>query len=96
MKSHCMHQLFQIVSVGKHCDRRTQYSLCGFPFLVSKMEESSTKRKRSSNEGYLGVLPKKNPNPEPKENKLIFRVFLLNGLNLTLQLEDAVETYVGH
>ena len=86
-----MHQLFQILSVGKHCDRRTQYSLCGFPFLVSKMEEYSTKRKRSSNKGYLGVLPKKKPKPEPRENKLMFRVLLLNGLNLTLQLEDVVE-----
>ena len=55
------------------------------------MEESSTKRKRSSNEGYLGVLPKKKPKPEPKENKSMFKVFLLNGLNLNLQSEDAVE-----
>ena len=60
-------------------------------FLVSKMAESSTRRKISSNEGYLGVLPKKKPKPEPKENKFMFRVFLHNGLNLTLQLEDVVE-----
>jgi len=91
MKSCCMHQFFQILSVGKPCNRRTQYSLCGLPFLVSKMEESSTMRKRSSNEGYLGVLPKKKPKPEPEENKFMFKVLLLNGLNLTLQLEDAVE-----
>ena len=55
------------------------------------MEESSTRRKRSSNEGYLGVLPKKKPKLEPKEKKFIFKVLLLNGLNLTLQLEDVVE-----
>ena len=29
--------------------------------------------------------------PEPEEKKFMFRVLLLNGLNLTLQLEDAVE-----
>ena len=55
------------------------------------MEKSSTRRKRSSNEGYLGVLPKKKPKPEPEENKFMSRVFLHNGLNLTLQLEDAIE-----
>ena len=55
------------------------------------MAESSTRRKRSSNEGYLGLLPKKKPNLKPEENKFMFRVLLLNGLNLTLQLEDAVE-----
>jgi len=55
------------------------------------MEESSTMRKRSSNEGYLGVLPKKKPKPEPEENKFMFRVLLHNGLNLTLQLEDVIE-----
>ena len=60
-------------------------------FLVSKMADSSTGRKRSSNEGYLGVLPKKKPKPEPEENKFMFMFFLLNGLNLTLQLEDVVE-----
>ena len=86
-----MHQFLKILSVGKRCDRRTKYSLCGFPFLVSKMEEYSTRRKISSNEGYLAVLPKKKPKPEPKENKFMFRVLLLNGLNLTLQLEDAIE-----
>ena len=91
MKSCCMHQFFQIVSVGKHCDRRTQYSLCGLSFLVSKMAGSSTRRKRSSNEGYLGVLSKKKPKPKPEENKFMFKVLLLNGLNLNLQLEDAVE-----
>ena len=58
---------------------------------MSKMEESSTKRKRSSNEGYLGVFPKKKPKPEPEEKKFMFQVLLLNGLNLTLQLEDVVE-----
>ena len=58
---------------------------------MSKMEEYSTRRKRSSNEGYLKVLPKKKPNPKPKENKFMFMVFLLNGFNLTLQLEDVVE-----
>ena len=73
------------------CNRRTHYSLCGFPFIVSKKEESFTRRKRSSNEDYLGVLPKKKPKPKPEENKLMFRVLLLNGLNLTLQLEDVVE-----
>ena len=52
------------------------------------MEESSTRRKRSSNEGYLGVLPKKKPKPKPEENKFMFRVLLPNGLNLTLMLED--------
>ena len=86
-----MHQFLQILSVGKRCDRRTQYSLYGLSFLVSKMAESSTRRKRSSNEGYLGVLPKKKPKPKPKENKFMFRVLLLNGVNLTLQLEDVVE-----
>ena len=55
------------------------------------MAESSTRRKRSSNEGYLGVLPKKKLKPEPEENKFMFRVFLVNGLNLTLQLEDVVK-----
>ena len=58
---------------------------------MSKMEEYSTKRKRSSNEGYLGVLPKKKHKPELEENKFMFRVLLHNGLNLTLHLEDAVE-----
>ena len=86
-----MHQFLQILSVGKRCDRRTQYSLHGLPFLVSKMAESYTMRKRSSNEGYLRVFPKKKPKPELEENKFMFRVFLLNGLNLTLQLEDVVE-----
>ena len=86
-----MHQFLQILSVGKRCDRRTQYSFCGLLFLVSKMVESSTRRKISSNEGYLGVLPKNKPKPEPKENKFMFRVFLLKGLNLNLQLEDSVE-----
>ena len=80
-----------MLSVGKHCDRRTQDSLCSLSFLVSKMEESSTRRKRSSNEGYLGVLPKKKPKPKPEENKLMFSVLILNGLNLTLQFEDAIE-----
>ena len=55
------------------------------------MEEYSIRRKISSNEGYLGLLPNNNPKPEPKENKFMIRVFLLNGLNLTLQLEDAIE-----
>ena len=58
---------------------------------MSKMAESSTRRKRSSNEGYLGVLPKKKPKPEPEEKKIMFKVLLLNGLNLTLQLEDVME-----
>ena len=58
---------------------------------MSKVVESSTRKKISSNEGYLGVLPKKKPNPEPKLNKFMLRVLLHNGLNLTLQLEDAVE-----
>ena len=86
-----MHQFFQILSVGKLCDIRTQYSLCGLSFLVSKMVESSIGRKISSNEGYLGVLPKKKPKPKLEENKFMFRVFPHNGLNLTLQLEDALE-----
>ena len=86
-----MHQFLKILNVGKHCDRRTQYSLYGFSFLVSKMEKPFTRRKRSNNEGYLGVLPKKKLKPEPEENKFMFRVLLLNGLNLTLQLEDVVE-----
>ena len=86
-----MHQFLQILSVGKCCDRRTQYSLCGLPFLVSKMEKYSTRRKGRRNEGYLGVLPKKKPKPEPEENKFMFRVLLHNGLNLNLQLEDAIE-----
>jgi len=86
-----MHQFLQILSVGKRCDRRTQYSLCGLSFLVSKMAGSSTRRKRSSNEGYLGVLSKKKPKPKPEENKFMFRFLLLNDLNLTLQLEDVVE-----
>ena len=58
---------------------------------MSKMAEYSTMRKRNSNEGYLGVLPKKKPKHEPEENKFMFRVLLLNGLNLTLQLEDVME-----
>ena len=37
------------------------------------------------------MLPKKKPKPEPEENKFMFRVFLHNGLILTLQLEDVVE-----
>ena len=52
-------------------------------------------RKISSNEGYLGVLPKKKPKHESKENKFMFRVLVLNGLNLTLQLEDVVLKDVG-
>ena len=48
-------------------------------------------RKRSSSQGYPGVLPKKKPKHEPEENKFMFRVLLLNGLNLTLQLEDVIE-----
>ena len=55
------------------------------------MAGSSTRRKISSNEGYLEVLPKKKPNTEPKENKFMFMVLLLNGLKLTLELEDVVE-----
>ena len=58
---------------------------------MSKIAEYSTRMKRSSNEGYLGVLPKKKPKPEHEENKFMFRFFLLNGLNLTLQFEHAVE-----
>ena len=50
------------------------------------MEEYSTRRKRSSNEGYIGVLPKKKPKPEPEEKKFMFRALLLNGLNLTPRL----------
>ena len=57
-------------------------------FLVSKMEEYFTRRKRSNNEGYLGVLPKNKTKPEPKENKFMFRVLLLNGLNLTPRLHE--------
>ena len=91
MKSRCMHQFLQILSVGKCYDRRTQYSLCGLSFLVAKTGESSNKRKIKSNEGYLGVLSKKKPKHEPKENKFIFMVLLHNGLNLTLQLEDVIE-----
>ena len=91
MKYDYMHQFFQILRVGKLCNRITQYSLCGLSFLVSKMEESSTRRKISSNQGYLRVLPKKKPNTEPEENKFMFRVLLLNGLNLTLLLEDVIE-----
>ena len=91
MKARCMYQFLQILCVGKHCNRRTQYSLCSFPFIVSKMEESSTKRKISNNQGYLGLLPKKKLKLEPEEKKIMFRVLLLNGLNLTLQLEDAME-----
>ena len=37
------------------------------------------------------MLPKKKPKPKPKDKKFMFRVLLLNGLNLTLQLEDVVE-----
>ena len=55
------------------------------------MVESSTRRKISNNEGYLGVLPKKKPKPKLEENKFMFRFFLLNGLNLTLQLEHAIQ-----
>ena len=86
-----MHQFLQIASVGKRCNRRTQYSLSGLSFLVSKMEKYYTSRKRSSKEGYVGVIPKKKPKPEPEEKKFMFRVLLHNGLNLTLQLEDVVE-----
>ena len=57
-------------------------------FLVSKMEKSSTRRKKSSNEGYLGVLPKNKPKLELEEDKFMFRVFLLNGLNLTPRLHE--------
>ena len=55
------------------------------------MVEYSTRRKRRSNEGYLGVFPKKKPKSKPEDNKFMFKVLLLNGLNLTLQLEDVVE-----
>ena len=85
-----MHQFFQILSVGKCCNRRTQYSLYDFPFLVSKIEESSTRWKISSNEGYPRVLRKNKTKPKPKKNKFMFRVLLLNGLNLTMQLEDVI------
>ena len=37
------------------------------------------------------MLPKNKPKLEPEENKFMFKVFLLNGLNLTLQLEDVIE-----
>ena len=37
------------------------------------------------------MLPKKKPKLEPKEKKFMFKVLLLDGLKLTLQLEDAVE-----
>ena len=36
------------------------------------------------------MLPMKKPKPEPEEKKFMFKVFLLNGLNLTLQLEDVI------
>ena len=52
------------------------------------MEEYSTRRKKSGNEGYLGVLPKKKPKLEPEENKFMFKVFLLNGLSLTPRLHE--------
>ena len=52
------------------------------------MAGSSTRRKRSSNEGYLGVIPKKKPKPEPEENKFMSRFLLLNGLNLTPRLHE--------
>ena len=48
-------------------------------------------RKRSSNEGCLGVLPKKKPKLELEENKFMFMILLHNGLNLTLHMEDVVE-----
>ena len=53
---------------------------------MSKMEEYYTRMKRSSNQGYLGVLPKNKPEPEHEENKFMFRVLLLNGLNLNPRL----------
>ena len=81
-----MHQFLQILSVGKRCNRRAQYSLYGLPFLVSKMAEYSTRMKISGIEGYLGVIPKKKPKHELEENKFMFRDFLLNGLNLTPRL----------
>ena len=37
------------------------------------------------------MLPKKKPKPELEENKFMFMVFLHNGVNLTLQLEDVIE-----
>ena len=55
---------------------------------MSKMAESSTRIKSSNNEGYLGVLPKKKPKPKLEENKFMFRIFLLNGLNLTPRLHE--------
>ena len=58
-------------------------------FLVSKMAEYYTRRKRSSNEGYLDVLTKKKPKPKPKENKFMFKVLLLNGLNLNPRLHKS-------
>lgn len=56
------------------------------------MAESSTKKKRSNNEGYLGAVPRKKLKSEPEVNKYMFRVLLPNGLNLTLELENADET----
>lgn len=55
------------------------------------MAESSARKKRSSNEGYLGVPSKKKLKAEPEVNKFLFRVLLPNGLNLTLELENADE-----
>ena len=63
-----------------------------FPYLnmekYSTWQKYSTWRKRSSKDGYLGVLPKKKSKPKPEENKFMFRVFLLNGLNLTPRLHE--------
>jgi hypothetical protein len=55
------------------------------------MAESSARKKRSNNEGYLGVPSKKKLKAEPEVNKFLFRVLLPNGLNLTLELENADE-----
>lgn len=55
------------------------------------MAESSARKKRSNNEGYVGVPSKMKLKAEPEVNKFLFRVLLPNCLNLTLELENADE-----
>ena len=42
-------------------------------FLCPRWQNLLLGGKKSSNEGYLGVLPKKKPKPEPEEKKFMFR-----------------------
>ena len=46
-------------------------------------------RGKEAAKGYLGVLPKKKTKPKPEEKKFMFKVLLLNGLNLNPRLHKS-------